>query len=50
MMRISNIDDVDSEKGTPELPITKLQKSIFNDEDDDDDEGKDNYDDGDRGA
>ena len=30
-----DIDDVDAEKGTPELPITKLRKSIFNDEDDD---------------
>ena len=45
-----DIDDVDSEKGTPELPITKLRKSIFNDEDDDDDEEKDDYDDGDRGT
>ena len=45
-----DIDDVDSEKGTPELPITKLQKSIFNNEDDDNNEGKDDYKDSDHGA
>ena len=35
-----DINEVDSEKGTPELPITTLRKSIFIDEDDDNDEGK----------
>jgi len=45
-----DINDVDSEKGTPELPITKLRKSIFNDEDDDNNEGKDDYEDSDHGA
>ena len=35
-----DIDEVDSEKGTPELPITTLRKSIFIDEDDDNNEGK----------
>jgi hypothetical protein len=45
-----DINDVDSEKGTPELPITTLRKSIFNDEDDDNDEGKDDYEDSDHGA
>ena len=41
-----DINDIDSEKGTPELPITTPRKSIFNDEvnddeDNDNDEGKD---------
>jgi len=45
-----DIDDVDSEKGTPELAITTLQKSIFNNEDDDNDEGDDDYEDSDHGA
>jgi len=45
-----DINDVDSEKGTPELPITTLRKSIFNNEDDDNDEGKDDYEDSDHGA
>ena len=45
-----DIDDVDSEKGTPELPITTLRKSIFNNEDYDNDEGKDDYEDCDHGA
>jgi len=45
-----DINDVDSEKGSSELPITTLRKSILNNEDNDNDEGKDNYEDGDRGA
>jgi len=45
-----DIDDVDSEKGTPELPITNLQKSIFNDKDDDNNEGKEDFEDSDHGA
>ena len=45
-----DIDDVDSEKGTPELPITNLQNNIFNDEDNDNNEGKDDYEDSDHGA
>jgi len=45
-----DINDVDSEMGTPELPITTLRKSIFNDEDDDNDEGKYDYEDSDHGA
>ena len=45
-----NIDDVNSEMGRPELPITTLQKSIFNNEVDDNDEGRDDYEDGNCGA
>jgi hypothetical protein len=48
--KTEDIDYVSSEKGSQELPITTLRKSIFNNEDDDNDEGKDDYEDGDRGA
>ena len=44
-----DIDEVDTDKTSPQLAITKVQKRIFDNEVNDNDEEKDNKEDSDRG-